>query len=380
METKGGGEMEQTVGLYIHIPFCRSKCDYCDFYSLAGAEDRMDAYGRALLRQMDAMPADLPADTVYVGGGTPSWYGPDRLCALLEGVFRRYRVTAEAEITVEANPDSVTAAGLRQLRRAGFNRLSLGMQSARDDELRSVGRPHDAAAVARAVEAAREAGFDNLSLDLIYGLPGQDLTRWRESVEAAAALAPEHLSCYGLQAEPGTPLYARRASLPDDDVQADLYLWAVRRLEQTGYRQYEISNFARPGRESRHNLRYWRGQPYLGVGPGAHSDFGGRRFSLPRDLEGYLRDAETGRFTRDEDRAVEAPERREEYLMLRLRLREGVERSEYETAWGVFFAPLEAHFAAWRRQGLAAEENGRWRLTPEGFLLSNRLIGEILEE
>ncbi|MBR2668035.1 MAG: radical SAM family heme chaperone HemW [Oscillospiraceae bacterium] len=372
--------MEQTVGLYIHIPFCRSKCDYCDFYSLAGAGDQMDAYGRALLRQMDAMPTDLPADTVYVGGGTPSWYGPDRLCALLEGVFQRYRVTAEAEITVEANPDSVTAAGLRQLRRAGFNRLSLGMQSARDDELRSVGRPHDAAAVVRAVEAAREAGFDNLSLDLIYGLPGQDLARWRESVEAAAALAPEHLSCYGLQAEPGTPLYERRAALPDDDVQADLYLWAVRRLEQAGYRQYEISNFARPGRESRHNLRYWRGQPYLGFGPGAHSDFGGRRFSLPRDLEGYLRDAERGTFTLDEDEAVEAPERRREYLMLRLRLREGVERNEYETAFGMPFDPLEACFAAWRRQGLAAEENGRWHLTPEGFLLSNRLIGEILEE
>ena len=372
--------MEQTVGLYLHIPFCRSKCTYCDFYSLAGAEDRMDAYGAALCRQMETAPAGLPVDTVYVGGGTPSWFGPSRLCALLEAVRRRFRLDPSAEITVEANPDSVTEAGLRRLRSAGFNRISLGMQSARDDELRRIGRPHDAAAVVRAVTAARAAGFDNLSLDLIYGLPEQTMDRWQGNVEAALALAPEHLSCYGLQAESGTPLYLKeRDTLPDDDTQADLYLRAVERLERAGYPQYEISNFARPGRESRHNLRYWTLRPYLGFGPGAHSDFGGRRFSLPRDLEGYLRDAERGVFRRETDEAIGPAERAAEYLMLRLRLRDGLEPKEYETALGLEFGPLEACFADWQRQGWAARERGRWHLTPAGFLLSNRLIGQALE-
>ena len=273
----------RSLGLYIHIPFCKAKCIYCDFYSLPRAEGQMDAYVSALTAQLAAWrerTADCTVDTVYFGGGTPSYLGPDRLCRLLDAVFQSYRVAPGAEITLEANPDSAQdISALRQLHDAGFDRLSLGMQSADDAELRRIGRVHTHAQTVRAVENARAAGFDNLSLDLIYGLPEQTMTRWQANLDAALALAPEHLSCYGLKVEEGTPLFARRErfTLPDDDTQADMYLSAVGLLARRGYEQYEISNFCRPGRASRHNSRYWTLAEYLGFGPGAHSDFGGER-------------------------------------------------------------------------------------------------------
>ena len=284
----------RSLGLYIHIPFCKAKCIYCDFYSLPRAEGQMDAYVSALTAQLATWrehTADCTVDTVYFGGGTPSYLGPDRLCRLLDAVFQSYRVAPGAEITLETNPDSAQdISALRQLHNAGFDRLSLGMQSADDAELRRIGRVHTHAQTVRAVENARAAGFDNLSLDLIYGLPGQTMTRWQANLDAALALAPEHLSCYGLKVEEGTPLFARRErfTLPDDDAQADMYLSAVGLLARRGYEQYEISNFCRPGRASRHNSRYWTLAEYLGFGPGAHSDFGGERFALAHDLDAYL--------------------------------------------------------------------------------------------
>lgn len=244
----------RSLGLYIHIPFCKAKCIYCDFYSLPRAEGQMDAYVSALTVQLAAWrerAADCTVDTVYFGGGTPSYLGPDRLRRLLDAVFQSYRVAPGAEITLEANPDSAQdISALRQLHDAGFDRLSLGMQSADDAELRRIGRVHTHAQTVRAVENARAAGFDNLSLDLIYGLPEQTMTRWQANLDAALSLAPEHLSCYGLKVEEGTPLFAQRErfTLPDDDTQADMYLSVVGLLARRGYEQYEISNFCRPGR------------------------------------------------------------------------------------------------------------------------------------
>ena len=273
------------LGIYIHIPFCRSKCDYCDFYSLAGQEDRMDAYQKALLahlRETAPVASSFSVDTVYFGGGTPSFYGAKRLKELLNVVKKLFHLEKDAEITFEANPDSADFKSLRTLRHAGFNRISLGMQSACPNELAAVHRPHSVEQGDEAVAAARKAKLNNLSLDLIYGLPGQTPDSWQQTVGHALSLEPEHLSCYGLKVEEGTPLAARVAAgevLPDDDTQADLYLWTVERLKQAGYVQYEISNFAKPGYESRHNLRYWLTQPYIGFGPGAHSDFGGRRYA-----------------------------------------------------------------------------------------------------
>ena len=365
--------MKPNLGLYIHIPFCKSKCAYCDFYSLARGEDRMDAYAAALeasLRAAAPKAAGYAVDTVYFGGGTPSYFGAPRLAALLETVSACYDIAPHAEITTEANPESARDADeLRTLRGAGFNRISLGMQSADNAELRAVGRVHTAADTAAAVDAARRAGFDNLSLDLIYGLPGQTRERWRENLAASVSLTPEHLSCYGLKVEPGTPLYARRDSvlLPDDDAQADLYLDAVAYLAERGYAQYEVSNFARRGRESRHNLKYWTLGEYLGFGPGAHSDFGGRRFAVARDLDAFVR----GESAYSEDAPIAPRERAAERVMLGLRLASGLSAAE--------LAGAEAVMAECAAHGLAEQIGGNWRLTPRGFLVSNAVILRVQE-
>lgn len=364
-------KVTRPLGLYIHIPFCRSKCAYCDFYSLPRSGALMDGYAAALaeaLARGAARAREYRVDTVYFGGGTPSLWGARRLCGALERIFAGFNVAPGAEITLEANPESAgDADALGTLRRAGFNRLSLGMQSACDGELRAIGRIHSARDTERAAEAARRAGFENLSLDLIYGLPGQDRARWLANLSAAAALSPEHLSCYGLKAEPGTPLYASRDSLPDDDAQAGMYLDAVSFLEERGWAQYEISNFARPGFASRHNLKYWTLGEYLGFGPGAHSDFGGRRFAAARSLDAFL----AGNAPLSEDAAVLPRERAAERVMLGLRTVRGLPAAELAGA-EPFLRQCEAH-------GLALRASGRWRLTPEGFLVSNRIILTVQE-
>lgn len=383
-QTYARAQQGKKLGIYLHIPFCGRKCAYCDFYSLAGREDRMDRYLSALLTHLaETAPyaRHCRVDTVYIGGGTPSIFGAQRLKALLCGVRKYYKLDRDCEITMEANPDSADLKLLRTVRRAGVNRLSLGVQSADDRELREIGRLHDFAQAVQAVEAARKAGIRNLSLDLIYGLPGQDMASWQRSVERILELAPEHLSCYGLQLEEGTPLYARQdqVELADDDQQADMYLWMVSRLKEAGYPQYEISNFSRPGRESRHNLRYWQLKEYIGFGPGAHSDFGGRRYSFVRDLDAYIKGMEEGGPIVDEDQEIPWEERRSEYLMLGLRTVSGIDGDWYSRQYHMNFRPLETLLRGYARRGLAVEEGGRWHFTPEGFLISNLLIGEILE-
>lgn len=337
----------------------------------------MDAYCAALRHELSAMSAAAKAyrvDTVYFGGGTPSYLGAARLAALLEAVMAHYCVADDAEITFEANPDSARdVSALRVLREAGFNRISLGAQSFDDRELLEIGRVHTAAEITQAVSAARTAGFDNLSLDLIYGLPRQTMARWRDNLAAAVALNPEHLSCYGLKVEEGTPLYLRRDSvpLPDDDAQADFYLETVHFLREHGYMQYEISNFSKLGCESRHNLKYWTLGEYLGFGPGAHSDFAGRRFAVARDLDAYLR----GRCTLSEDTAVSPCERQEEYLMLGLRTVSGICARNVGTS----FAAVESVLRECEAHGLAEQKNGHWHLTPQGFLVSNSIIRRVLD-
>ena len=359
------------LGLYLHIPFCRRKCAYCDFYSLPRGAEAMDAYTDALcaaLRAAAPRAAGYCADTVYFGGGTPSLLGEARLSRLLETAAASFALAPDAEITFEANPESACDVSvLRALRRAGFNRVSLGMQSADDGMLTVLGRIHTHGDTRRAVGAARQAGFENLSLDLMYGLPGQDAALWRGTLSAALALQPEHLSCYALKLEPGTPLYARHDPLPDDDAQVDMYLDAVSQLAAGGYAQYEISNFARPGFASRHNLKYWTLGEYLGFGPGAHSDFGGRRFALARDLDAFLR----GETVFSEDAPIPAQERSRERVLLGLRTSRGLPADLLAPA-----APLLRELIA---HGLADGNGGRFALTPQGFLVSNEIIIRILD-
>ena len=279
------------LGLYIHVPFCRSKCQYCDFYSLTAKDDKlMDNYLDAVcshIRETGALAPGYKVDTVYFGGGTPSFFGADGLATILTTIRRNFDVDNNAEITVEVNPDSVSDKLLRRLWAEGFNRVSLGIQTDNDEILKKLGRPHTYAQAVTAFQRIRKAGFRNVSVDLMYGLPGQTLRDWQETLDNVLRLMPEHISCYGLKVEEGTPLYEYKdiAGLPDDDLQADMYLAAVEMLRSRGYRQYEISNFARKGLYSRHNMKYWTGGEYLGFGPSASSDFAGKRFTLARDLQ-----------------------------------------------------------------------------------------------
>ncbi len=367
----------RSLGLYIHIPFCKSKCIYCDFYSLPHAEEKMDAYCTALAAQFAAWKdraAPYAVDTVYFGGGTPSYLGAKRLTRLLSGIFTHFSISPDAEITLEANPDSAQDAdALRTLKSAGFNRISLGMQSADNEELKRIGRVHTHEQTARAVTAARAAGFDNLSLDLIYGLPEQTMKRWLENLDAAVSLAPEHLSCYGLKVEEGTPLFRLQhtLTLPDDDMQAEYYLRTVDFLSSQGYRQYEISNFCRDGFPSRHNSRYWALEEYLGFGCGAHSDFMGERFAVARDLDAFLH----GEVSYSEASRISTDERFTERVMLALRTTKGLDLA----ALGCDTTRAEALFDSLSKHALCLKRQNTWQLTPRGFLVSNTIIAQVLD-
>ena len=365
--------MARRLGIYIHIPFCASKCSYCDFYSLAGCEHLMPEYHKALLAHLDESAKSIKnyeVDSIYFGGGTPSFYGADRIVEIFNALKLNGNVRLDAEVTIEVNPDSISLNALKLLREEGVNRLSIGVQASDNNLLKLIGRRHNFQQAQTAVANARKAGFDNVSLDLIYGLPEQTMTRWQANLDTALALAPEHLSCYGLKVEEGTPLSARRErfTLPDDDTQADMYLSAVGLLARQGYEQYEISNFCRPGRASRHNSRYWTLAEYLGFGPGAHSDFGGERFALARDLDAYL----AGHTVYSERSAPSARERETERVMLALRTTRGVAADTLPEAARRILRNCEAH-------GLAHLSGGFYALTPRGFLVSNAILVDLLE-
>ena len=373
------------LGIYVHVPFCRSKCQYCAFYSLPTKEDKLiDGYQDAVcqhIKEAGQLAPNYQVDTIYFGGGTPSLVGPDCLAAILNTIRKYFDVSDRAEITFEANPDSVTPRLLRRLRAEGFNRVSLGIQSDNDEILKKLGRPHNYQQAVEAVRLIRKHRFKNLSVDLMYGLPGQSLEAWQETLKNVLKLKPEHISCYGLKVEEGTPLYDVQefAGLADDDTQADMYLTAIEILRKRGYRQYEISNFCRKGHVSRHNLKYWSGEEYLGFGPDAASDFGGRRFTAVRDIHAYIEGIMNGGVVLREMQEVPPRDRAGEYLMKRLRTSMGIIPEDYERQYLLPFAPLEVALENFRNRGLAVKTfDGRWHLTPEGYLLSNSIISDLL--
>ncbi len=369
------------LGLYLHVPFCAGKCPYCDFYSLPPTPELMDRYQKRMeeLLLLWGRRLGRAVSTVYFGGGTPSLLGAERLSRLLEAVAKGFGLLPGAEITCEVNPGSVDRRFWGELWAGGFNRISLGMQSALPEELQLLGRRHTPEDTARAVEWARAAGFGNLSLDLMLALPGSSPETLGRSIAFAAGLEPEHISAYLLKIEPGTPFARRSLALPDEDWAAEQYLFAVAELEGRGYPQYEISNFARLGRESRHNLFYWLREDYLGLGPGAHSFYGGRRFFWPRDLEGFLR----GGGPQPEGEPLSSKEALEEFAMLRLRLCQGLTLEDCRKLGPEgesLFRRLSAN--ARRCPGSCFRENSfrRVALSPEGFLVSNALLARLLDE
>lgn len=397
----------QPTSLYLHIPFCRHRCAYCDFNTYAGQNDRIPAYVEALRREIawmgesgaQALNSAQPmrVHTIYFGGGTPTLLAPRQVEAILSACRESFAVDAQAEISMEANPGTVTSESLRALRSLGVNRLSYGMQSAHPDDLRLLQRQHDTGDVIEAVNWARQAGFDSLSLDLIFGLPFQSLERWQATLETAIGLQTEHLSLYSLTIEPGTPFHAwlQRGlmPLPDDDLAADMYDYASERLEQAGFQQYEISNWARVlnGELAAclHNLQYWRNQPYLGLGAGAHGYHSGQRLVNAAAIPDYIERCQKlpvevfpiGPATIQAlpiDRWTEV----QETMMVGLRLtQEGVAAAEFQRRFGVGLEELfAADISALVQEGLLewSGEKETLRLSQRGRLLGNRVFRQFV--
>lgn len=371
-------------GIYIHIPFCRARCSYCDFATGAYEGALADAYVRSLAREIESFEraaAEEEVDTVYFGGGTPSLLTHAQVALVLEAVRKRFRVRADAEVTMEMNPGTVTGVSARAFRSEGINRASFGAQTFDDAELRSLGRTHTADDTRRTFETLRESGFDNVSFDLIAGLPRQTLEAWERNLSQSLALKPEHLSLYLLEVHEGTPLAAQiregRAPAPDADLAAEMYRVMCARTREAGYEQYEISNFCTQGRESRHNLKYWTGAPYYGFGCSAHS-FDGRasRWSNERDARRYVELIDETGSAVVERTELDARERSAEALFLGLRLlSRGVDLAEHRA---LFRRDVRADYAEdlarFDDAGLIEFEGDVLRLTPEGALLSNEVF------
>ncbi len=390
-----------TVSLYIHIPFCETKCPYCDFNTYAGIEPLIPEYVDALIQEArfwgDALSRHHPLDvgTVFFGGGTPSYLPPSDIARILDEVRSAFHLADGAEITLESNPGDINAERIEAWLKAGINRLSIGVQSLDDGLLQLLGRRHTAQEALDAHHTARNGGFASINMDLMYGLPYQTLDQWRATLEEALEDAPQHVSMYGLTLEEGTPLEAsvRRGSvpLPDPDLAADMYQLAGKLAEEAGHRHYEISNWALPGRECQHNLTYWRNRPYLGIGPGAHSYLNGYRFSNLRSPRRYIqlagaltsakvRPADLGEYgLLDMIEAIDQRLEMAETMMLGLRLSEGVSRGAFRRRFGVglveTYGPqidelLGLELLAWQEDRLV--------LTPKGMLLGNEVFQRFL--
>mgnify|MGYP002626475602 CR=1 FL=1 len=374
--------------LYLHIPFCRQKCRYCDFASWSGEDARIGTYLRQLAQEARTRANEIggqTVDTVFIGGGTPSVIPSDLLTKALGDVFAFFPPAEGAEFTVEANPGTLTAEWLSAIKKAGCNRLSMGLQVIQPQLLTTLGRIHTADAAALSVRMARDAGFDNLNLDLIFGVPGQTMAMWRETLDFALSLKPEHLSCYGLIPEEGTPLMADleagRLCLPDEQAERDMYDTAIETLRSAGLGQYEISNFARPGRECRHNIGYWTGVPYLGLGLSAAS-------YLPMDGDTWLRETNPGGW--DEYAGIASgclrrsaetvtPEASQfETMMLGLRMNRGVSEAFFQARHGVTMARWESELNSLQARGLMERVDGAWRLTRRGMDIQNSILVELL--
>ncbi len=372
------------AGIYIHVPFCRSRCSYCDFATGMYEGALAERYVGALVSEIDAFEpgyAQAHVDTIYFGGGTPSLLTPAQLARILEALHRRFRVSADAEITLEMNPGTVTPEHLRELRQIGVNRASFGAQTFDDRELQRLGRTHTAADARRTFCDLREAGFSNISFDLIAGLPEQTLSAWSHNLEEALALRPEHLSLYLLEVHEGTPLaeHIRRGMwrAPDPDLAAEMYTHLMERTRNEGYEQYEISNFARAGHESRHNVKYWTGAPYYGFGCSAHS-FDGRtlRWSNERDANRYVRLVESGASPVVEKTLLDESDASAESLFLGLRLlTRGVDLAAHRARFQRDVRELYAdELKRFSDAGLVELKGDCLRLTHAGALLSNEVF------
>jgi oxygen-independent coproporphyrinogen-3 oxidase len=368
------------TGIYIHIPFCLSRCSYCDFATGAYESALAERYVSAVIQEIARFSTDATADTIYFGGGTPSLLAAGQLAKLLEALRGRFDVVEEAEVTIEMNPGTVTPSILREFLHLGINRASFGAQTFDDRELRRLGRAHSAEDTRRTFSDLRGAGFENISFDLIAGLPGQTIEGWSRNLDEALRLGPEHLSLYLLEVHEGTPLANHiRQGLqpqPDDDVAASMYRVMVERTAEAGYEHYEISNFCLPGRQSRHNSKYWSGEPVYGFGCSAHSyDGGRRRWSNNRDTRLFVEAVEEGRSPVVENIELSERDAEAEAVFLGLRLMRGVSLSKHHSRFGRDLrAEYGKELGRLREAGLVLVDSDEIRLTVSGALLSNEVF------
>lgn len=359
--------MSGGIGLYIHVPFCAKKCPYCDFYSCKYSRENAERFTEAVIRNINAIGEEdiKRVDTVYFGGGTPSLLPLN----CIEGIMfllGEHLEIGDIETTIEVNPKTVNKEKLLGFRKAGINRLSIGVQTCMDNELEALGRMHSYSDAEKTVLDAYEVGFDNISCDLMLGIQYQTMESLKYSVDKLCGLPITHISAYMLKIEKGTPFYAQNISdfLPDEDTVCDMYLFCVEELKKNGFYQYEISNFAKENKVSKHNMKYWLCDEYIGIGPSAHSFFYGKRYRVPNDLEMFICEPLQNEIITDKN-----PDLRKDRVMLGLRLTEGIEISGIEDKISI---------KAYEKSGLAHMRDGKFSLTPKGFLVSNMIISDII--
>ncbi len=366
--------MTKPFGLYLHIPFCKSKCPYCDFYSSCKSESEYDEYTDLLIEKIKVWSekTNRPVSTIYIGGGTPSILGADRLCRILDSVKENFAVESNAEISVEINPDSGKTIDFSALKKCGFNRISVGMQSAVENELKALGRIHSSDDAKRTIERAKQCGITNISLDLMLGIPYQTFESLEKSINFCNECGVTHISSYILKIEKNTPFWKKQNELilPDEDTQADIYLNAVSILDKLGYKQYEISNFSKQGFESRHNTNYWKCGEYIGIGPSAHSFFEGKRFYYERSIDDFKNDKTVFDCYGGSE---------EEFIMLSLRLKSGLNFEEYKNKFGKDIPEKTLKkIQKYCKYGFMELNDKNACFTPKGFLVSNTILSDLV--
>lgn len=370
------------TGLYIHIPFCKSKCRYCDFNSFANREMDIEPYFCALSREIDGWAERVTErcfDTVYFGGGTPSFVDTALLCKCIRHLQRKFIIAKDCEITVECNPGTIGFEGFKMLKTAGVNRLSIGLQSTDDKMLSVLGRIHSVEAFEACLSAARKAGFENISVDLMYGLPDMTMEMWEKALEKAVSYQPQHISAYALKVEEGTPFAKMRLNLPDEDLCADMYEKAVEFLRKSGYCRYEISNFALPGRESRHNQKYWECCDFLGLGAGAYSCMDNSRFNNIPDICEYVTSVNSVGIAVAEKEQISFEDQMSEFVFLGLRCEKGISKTEFEKRFGrkitdYFGKAIDKYVSL----GFLIDDSDFLRFSDKGFFVSNTILSDFV--
>lgn len=380
---------KKPLGLYLHIPFCKSKCEYCDFCSIVpNSKGVIEHYVDALLLQMEDWSPKCKKyqlDSIYFGGGTPTFLDAKHLVRIINGIYDNFNVARNAEVSMECNPATVDFKDLRKLRKAGINRLSIGVQSANDNELRALGRIHTYAQFEETFQNARSAGFENISVDLMYGIPDQTEKSFAHTLSAITSLAPDHISLYALKIEPGTPFAdkEKELTLPNEDTEYSMYSNAVRYLAAKGYERYEISNFAKPGQASLHNLKYWHCDEYLGLGASAHSYFEGERFSTTKNIRDYIDGLEIiNADINIEDSRVKNTSKDcvEEYVMLGMRLEEGINTADFEARFGFSFREKYGKLLdEYVSDGFVITDGTSYRFSTDGMFVSNYILSNVLD-